>query len=296
MKLEERKILFLGVFFLFLITACATPSFGIGQEIAPTPVVDEADVATMIAEAAALKVSQTLEAMPPTATSTIISTETPLPSPTATEIPPTATPTEVDYPTEGNDLQKMENGGFLYQDYTGAYEISIPEEWLALRPGGEEYTQAWGLPEASDQTIRNELQSMQSLDPNVYRLFGLDIREGHYSTGVVTHFNLVLNTESEASLEETFAQAVLDIPDTFPSAVMIDSILSETEEGIPYGIIEWEVESPSSTGGIIQLYKKEALFMVKNHALLITFTSPADFKEQALEEFDAMLESFRFLD
>lgn len=299
MKPKRRKIPFLLAFLLFLGMACAVPALpflGGDEAAAPLSEVDEASLATMVADAAAQKVKQTLEAMPPTLTPTKTPTETPIPSPTATEIPPTGTPTEVDYPATGSDLEEKDDGTTRYRDYAGGYEIHIPVVWLALRPGEEEYTQAWSLPEASDPAVQNSLREMQSLDPGVYRLFALDIREGHYSNGFVTNLNFVLGTESEASLEETFAESVLTLPDAVPGTVVIDSSLTETEAGIPYGNIESERELQGTAENPLTLYQKQAIFMVKKRPLVITFTSTTDFKDQVIGEFDAMLNTFSLLE
>lgn len=304
MKLNQRSLLLTGAFLLLFSLACAVPTLpflGGGEEAAPAPVVDEASIETMIADAAALKVTQTLEALPPTATATATPTETPLPSPTATEIPPTSTPTKEPYPETGSALEEaleeMEEGGTRYQDYTGGYEINIPAEWLAIRPGEQEYTQAWSLPAASDPTVRNSLQQMQSLDPNLYRLFALDIREGHYSNGFLTKINFVLSLESEASLEEIFAQSILDLPEAIPGAVVTDTALTETETGIPYGLIESERELQTEGAELIQLYQQQAIFTVQGRPLVITFTSTTeDLSDEVVQEFEIMLNSFNIIE
>lgn len=295
MKLRRRSLLFLGAFLLLLVSACAVPNlpfWGGAEEAAPTSAVDEAGIETMIADAVARKVTQTLEAMPSTATATATPTETPLPSSTPTEVPPTSTPTQEPYPKSGSVLKKMDESGTLYQDYTGGYEIHIPAEWLALRPSEQEYTQAWSLPVASHPAVRNSLQQMQSLDPNLYRLFALDIREGHYDNGFVTNINFVLSLESEASLEETFAQSVLDLPEAVPGTVITASGLSQTETGIPFGMIESEREIQNADEEPIQLYQKQVIFTVNARALVITFTSTTAFKDEVIEEFETMLNSF----
>ena len=133
--------------FLLLSLACVTsiPFLNSEPETAPAEVPDQNAIQTMIVDAVNQKVSQTLEAIPPTP----LPTETPLPSPTATEIPPTSTPTEIAYPEMGSELQENDDGSITYFDYTGAYRVDIPAQWLAIRPGSTEYNAAWLLPEAS---------------------------------------------------------------------------------------------------------------------------------------------------
>lgn len=284
--------LLMGILLVSMACATSIPFLGTTPEVEE---VDPSELETMVADAVAQKVAQTLEAMPPTNTATPLPTETPTPSPTATEIPPTSTPTEVDYPETGSDLQKEDSGLTTYLDYTGAYTVKLPAEWLALRPGEVEYTEAWTMPEASTPEIRSSLEAMQSLDPNIFRLFALDIKEGHYNNGFVTNINFVLSLETPASLEETFAQKILKLPETATDLVVTSSDITETSSGESVGIIETQWDEESASGETVSLYKKYAVFMVKNRSLIITLNSTVDFKDQVLQDFDTMVDGFELL-
>ena len=298
--MAQRKRWLLPLLFgvLFLSIACAIPSLPFletAPESEPAPTIDPMALETMIANAAAEKVAQTLAAIP-TNTLTPIPTETPTPSPTATEIPPTSTPTEVDYPETGSDLQEDDDGSITYLDYTGAYSANIPAEWLALRPGEAEYSAAWTMPEASTPEIRSSLEAMQSLDPSIFRIFILDLKEGHFNNGHVTNINFVLSLETEASLEEAFAQSVLELPDAIPGLVVTESEIAETSSGIHFGCIVSEWDTTTDAGQTIRVYQKQAIFMVKNRSLIITFTSTVDFKDQVLDDFETMVDEIELLD
>ena len=105
---QQKKILIpllMGILIISLACETSIPFLETTSEADEVVAIDPLALETMIAEAAASKVAQTLEALPPTNTATPLPTETPVPSPTATEIPPTSVPTEVDYPATGSDLQ-----------------------------------------------------------------------------------------------------------------------------------------------------------------------------------------------
>ncbi len=291
---QKKSTLPLLVGFLLISMACATsiPFLDSAPETAPIEEPDQNAIQTMIADAVNQKVSQTLEAIPPTP----LPTETLLPSPTATEIPPTSTPTEVVYPETGSKVQENDDGSTTYFDYTGAYRVDIPTQWLAIRPGSTEYNAAWLLPEASVPEIRKSLETMQSFDSNIFRIFALDVQEGHYSDGFVSNINFVLDHQNTASLEETFAQSVLALPDAISGLVVTSAEITETTLGMPVGIIESEWDAESDTGQIIRIYQRQALFAGKNNFLIITFTSTVDFKDQLLEDFEIMVDGFELLD
>ncbi len=305
MVLKNKKYLVLTGFLLISI-ACSTsiPFLGTTPAEAPTEV---ANLETMVAAAVVEKVAQTLEAMPktntptpppsetPLPTKTPLPTETLLPSPTATNLPPSPTPTSGDYPETGDNLVEGEDGKYAYFDYTGAYKIEIPEGWLPIRPGAEEYDAAWLLPEASSPEVRHALESMQSLDQNIFRIFILDTREGHYDEGIVSNINLLLDYQNHASLEEVFAQSVLNLPKSIPGLIVTSSNIIKTSSGIPYGIIISEWEKEDGTGNITHLYQQQALFSLNDKALSITFTSTQDFNNQILQDFEKLVDELRFL-
>lgn len=297
MMIRKNKKILPAIVFLFLASlACSISSIPFLASAPEPEGIEETDpnmISTMVAEAVAEKVFQTLEAMPPTSTSTPLPTDTPAPTPT--EIPPTSTPTKIVYPETGSALREDVDGSIMYLDYTGGYLIKIPDNWLAIRIGEQEYIMAWSLLEASPPEIQRSLQSMQSLDPNKFRLFILDTQAGHYDDGFVTNINFVLSPESDSSLEEIFAQSVLALPLSIPDLVIISSEVAETSLGEPVGIIISEWDSKTAAGDPIRLYQKQALFQVNNQSLVIAFTSTVDFKDEVLAEFDLLVDGFVLL-
>lgn len=293
--MQQRKWFLPFILFSLLVSlGCATsiPFLGINSESTPVEMVDADTLATLVAESVAQKVTQTLAALPPTLIPTALPTETPLPSPTPTA---TNTPTQVPYPESGSEFKEDIEGNPTYLDYSGGYTVNLPTDWLAIRPGETEYTAAWSLPEATRPEVQSALQSMQSLDPNSFRLFILDTRAEHAENSFLTNINLLLSPESDATLEEVFAQNVLDLPKAIPGLVVTDSTVETTTSKQDVGIIISEWDSKLSSGETVHIYQKQAIFTVKNHSLVITFTSTVDFKDTVLAEFDALLADFTLL-
>ncbi|MBT3338028.1 MAG: hypothetical protein HN855_08600 [Anaerolineae bacterium] len=297
----QRKKSFRPLLFFALVVSlgCAVPTLPFlnsAPEAAAPTTVDADTLATLIADSVNQKVSQTLEALPPAAAPTLLPTETPLPSPTATEIPPTATPTQIAYPDTGSDLLEDDEGDLAYFDYTGGYKADLPTDWLAIRPGEAEFTEVWALPVAANPEVQQALQNMQSLDPNTFRLFVLDTQEGHFDDGFLTNINFLLGQENEAPLEEVFAQTVLDLPNVIPGLVVTDSYMDIIASEQSVGIVISEWDALLKTGEAIRLYQKQAIFIVKDRGLVITFTSSVDFKDTVIDDFDTLVNGFMMLD
>ena len=78
----------------------------------------------------------------------------------------------------------------------------MPAGWLAVRVNEQEYFDAWTLAETSDPAIQSSLTSIQSQDPNQFRLFALDTQDGHLLGGFVTNINFIWNEQYDMSLED----------------------------------------------------------------------------------------------
>ncbi len=295
--MQKKWITLFALLTIILTIGCAIPTIpfldSAPANTAPTAV-DANTLATLVADSVSQKVAQTLEALPPTPTATALPTETPLPSPTPTELPPTATATPIEYPETGSDLLGGENARSYY-DYSGNYMVTLPVDWLAIRPGEVEYAEAWGLPVAAYPEVKTALQNMQSLDPNTFRLFVLDTQDSHFDDGFLSNINFLSSSESEATLDEAFAKNVLDLPDTIPGLVVIDSRIEEHSSGERVGIITAEWDMQSTEGESLNLFQKQAVFVIENRALVITFSCTVDAKDTTLPEFDAMLDSLAIL-
>ena len=62
------------------------------------------------------------------------------------------------------------------------------------------------------------------------------------------------------------------------------------------GIITSEWDSQLAYGETLRLYQKQAVFVISDRSLIITFTSTADFKDAIIADFDTMVDSLEILD
>ena len=290
--MQKKSTAILVLLMMLLTIGCAVPTLPLNSVPANTvpPTVDADTLATLVADAAAQKIAQTLEAIPPTATAT----ETPLPTSTPTELPPTATATPIVYPGTGSELMQGETSTDYY-DYTGGYMLTLPENWLPIRPGEIEYAEAWGLPVAAYPEVSSALQSMQSLDPSTFRLFVLDTQDGHFSNSFMSNINLLSAPTGGATLEEIFAQNVLDLPESIPGLVVTASSIEEHPVAGRMGVVTAEWETPLAAGKTIPAYQKQAIFVIHGRSLIVTLTSTVEFKDTILADFDRTIASLRLL-
>lgn len=296
--MQTKRIVPLSLLSLFLVLGCAVPAipFLDSAPTEPAPITIDADtLATMVADAAAQKVAQTQQAVPPTVQPTATTFETLLPTATPTEIPATETATPLVLPETGSALIPVENA-HLYYDYTGDYMLTTPANWLTVRPGEVEYTEAWGLPISAYPEVKTALQNMQSLDPNSFRLFVLDTQEGHFDNSFLSNINLLSAPANGATLDEIFAQSVIDLPEAIPGSLVTDSGISEHVNGLRMGVITSEWDSQLAYGETLRLYQKQVIFVISDRSLIITFTSTADFKDTILADFDTMVDNLTILE
>jgi len=291
--MQKKSTLALTLVLSFVMIGCAVPAIPFldtASEPVPAPTMIDADtLATLVADSVAQKIAQTLEAMPPTPQPTATATEPPPPTATPTEIPPTATATPIEYPDSGSDLIPEENT-YVYYDYSTGYGLTTPANWLAVRPGEVEYAEAWGLPVAAYPAVSSALQSMQSLDPNTFRLFVLDVQEGHFENSYLSNISLITYPANGASLDELFAASVLSLPEQIPGLLITDSNIVEND-GERMGSITSEWDSQLAAGATLRIYQQQAIFVFSERSLIVTLSSPVEFKDEILTDFEAIVAS-----
>ncbi|HRJ75594.1 MAG TPA: hypothetical protein PLX90_06325, partial [Anaerolineales bacterium] len=193
---------------MFLTMACVVPGLSTdAPQSAPTP---DTRLESMVALTVSAALEMTQQAQP---------TQTPIPTQTAE---PTATSTpEAD--SAGSILVKSDDNSFLFTDELGKYQVTVPKELIAMRINQQEYLDAWLLPEASNPAIQNQLNSIQTQDPNRFRLFAFDFNEANIVSGFVTNINFLWDDATNLSTEEQVLKATNEYLQAFPGAEIIET-------------------------------------------------------------------------
>ncbi len=135
------------------------------------------------------------------------------------------------------------------------------------------------------------MQRLQSLDPDIYRLFVFDTQAGHFEDKFLSNINLVTTPADGASLDEIFAETVLQLPASIPNLTVVESNIFD-EDDDRYGIIVSVWNSELLSGEVVEVYQYQVIYLLDDTALTITFSSTTDFKDSILTDFEAMLEGF----
>ncbi len=278
--MKRRHGLFATFLILTVTLACAMPAIAPASPSAPTP---DTRLGTIVAEtvSAALELTRQVQAIP---------TATNPPTPTAE---PTATSTPEALDTSGSTLRTEENGNVIFTDERSGYRIEVPHAWLALRINQQEYLDAWLLPEASNTAVQNILGDMQTLDPDRFRLFALDINEEHIDGGFVTNVNVLRDDELEISLaDETGLNAIAaTYPESEPGVEVLPVEIVALENGVTVGIIATRLPATTLDDVEIVVVRKRVFIDLPVGTLVITLSTTETWQETAEPLFDTMIES-----
>ena len=263
--------------------ACVIPGTTTSAPL-PTPTADTR-LEIMVAETVSAALQMTQQPMP-------IVEETEAPETVPTEIPATATP------SAETTLGKNEDGSNIFTDFLGGYQLTVPAPWLALRIDSPEYDAALTLPEVSNPAIQRSLSTIQAQDPDVFRLFALDVNEEHLDGGFVTNINLVWDQQEKLSLPNDARLA--EIADALPSAVEGTEVLyfevRTSQSGVPYGVITSQMRGVTQDGTNLVIRQKMVFFDLPVGALSITLSTTETLLETIEPSFDAMIETFAVME
>lgn len=215
----------------------------------------------------------------------------PFPTLTQTAEPtPTSTP-EAD--SSGSSLTKNEDGSSIFIDKLGKYQITVPQEFVAMRINQQEFLDAWLLPEASNPAVQNQLNLIQKQDPNFFRLFAFDFNQEHIDGGFVTNINFLWDGE-ELSLEDETGMTDLAsaYAEQLPNSQVLSTEIITLENETRAGIITSNMPAVTLDGANIVVYQKQAFFDLPAGTLIITLSTTETWQETIEPLFDAMLETF----
>lgn len=267
--------------------ACAVPGLNPAAPIPPTP---DTRLERMVAETVTAALVFTQQAAP---SATDVPSATPVPTITNTPVV-AATPTQ----SAESVLDKNTDGTSSFIDLNGKYQMTIPMQWLALRINAPEYDIVLTLPETSDPAIQRSLTTIKNQDPNVFRLFMLDIAEEHIDSGFVTNVNLVWDQQMEVSLanDADLKGIAATLPTSLQGAEVTSMGLNMTKNETPYGVITARTPAFTQDGAEIVVIQKLIFFDLPTGTLNVTLSTTEKWQSTVEPSFDGFIESFIVLE
>ena len=262
-----------GFVVLMTILACAIP----GQATQPAPIVDTNVIQTSIASTSQVRVEQTVQAGLVTATSTLVPTETLVPTPKIS--------------LAGTSLVVREDQSAIFTDHKAGIQLTIPAGWLPMRVNEEEYYRAFTLdvvlqnPDFSDHLTR-----IQDANLDKFRLDATDIRDGHTPDGILSNFKVMFEPGDLRSLER-WEQAERDGHHPFANFKFISASYPQKANGTRVLVIEqsW------SAGKIHTVYYRGVFFSLQSGTVILDFYANNEFKDTILPEFEQVVNSLALL-
>ncbi|HAX69913.1 MAG TPA: hypothetical protein PK152_08685 [Anaerolineales bacterium] len=281
--MKQQRGLFALLALVTTALACAVPGVTTTAPL-PSPTADTR-LEIMVAETVSAALVLTQQSAPPTADDT---------SPTPTVPPePTFTPTpEAD--ASGSALLKNDDGSHTFNDDLGKYQVIMPMQWVPMRVGEQEFFDAQLLPEASNPAIQRSLSTIQEQDPDLFRLFALDMNEEHIDGGFVTNINFVWDKAEELSLPDDarLQEIAASLPESVEGSQLLNAEVLTTKNDIPYGVITSQIPATTQDGTNIIIRQKLIFFDLPVGSLSITLSTTETWLETVEPSFDALVESF----
>ena len=264
-------------FILMLVASCTPASVTAPPQPQPLSTTNPDAFSTFVAGTAEAYMTQTMEAMP-TMTAT-------LPPPTETPSPTvTATPTDTN---DSTSLSEMEDEAVQFFDYRAGIKLTFPAGWKAVRLSEQEFTDAMTAAE-DDPVLQYSMDSVKNLDPIVYRVHAFNTASGYTYEGQGSILAILFMQGDTRELEKIAEEEVQ--PKELDGYEFIISKYILRTDALEVFVLEENWEETPSTEEKVTVHHKRAVFKVSNGAVFIDLVTPAEVKENALAEFDALVE------
>jgi hypothetical protein len=245
---------------------------------------DPNSLSTIVAGTANAAAAQTALAKPLTSSQLGTPTETVAPASTATATP------QLIFSAYDTALGQQADGSTLFVDKHLGYELVIPAGWTAFRINESEFYKLWTLPAIKETIVQGNLTSIQSMDPNIFRLFAFDLRDGHFQSDVLTNTDVswsqTVNSYSEdvSGLQKAYSTM-------YTSTKLLTSKTETNSSNLEVNITELAI-----TDGKTKIYEKLIIFKVKAGGILMIRTdTPDNLKALISPDIDQIKESIKLL-
>lgn len=277
----NRRSLAAALFLMMTLPGCVVPGLSTASNPAPLP--DGVRLETMVAETVSAALAQTEQAAP-----------SPLPPVGTAETAQPAVSSE-NPANSTSSLAAQSDGTILFVDEQAGYQLNVPPGWLPVRINEQEYYDAFSLPAASEQAVQDALIEIKELDPAEFRLFVYDLQDGHMENGVITHVNLIWDSQEAISLDdETDLREIIDgLLNSTPELNVMSYSISSTANEIPIGMILSELPGKTFDGIDVVFFQKQVYLKLPAGTLTLTFTTENNFKDATLSFFDSMVDSLK---
>jgi hypothetical protein len=231
-----------------------------------------------------------------------LATETPTPTMTFTPSPtstPSSTPTPTIVPSAtpqptGVHNDKQEDGSTLFSDYDNKYQLMLMEEWVAIPFDQGELGALVDQLSKDNPKFKDAAAAFRNLDPDVFRLVALNQNKKYFETGAVPNMNITaLDNNILSTMPLAFVTGALE--ESFKKNGM--KVVSEGVNIIdnPNGVEIEFLDIEQEVNGI-KVAQRIIVFQSNGKLIMITLTSPENFKEEVFTFADAIGASVKLID
>ncbi len=226
----------------------------------------------------------------------LFTTATPTPTATFTPGPtplPTATPTPLPAAVV---TQSQPDGTTLVRDYDNHYELTLPGNWAVIPLTREDLARLVEQAAAQNPEFADTLEAFKKLDPETFRLIGLNSDQKYESGRYPTIMSITAISDPVAS----------SMPMSFVTALVEDNVLKGSKDstwtvitnanGLEIGVVEGSLAIAAPQGGIANTRTKLIVFRANKKLIMIQIITPAEFGDEVLADGDQIIDTIKLME
>ncbi len=225
---------------------------------------------------------------------------TPTPTYTITPTPTsTATPLPTSTPASDVSLEPQADGSELFIDPQTGFSLSIPSTWAGIPANVDDISQYMEKVSEDNPQLSQALSLLKEMDPNILRIMALDTNADHYTENYAPNFTVISLKDpisTKMSLEKVVQVTGSAIKSQYPGASLLDSGVEHVNGDFSYGYHELQLQINAQAGKKVDVFQKQVYFLIQDYLVVITLSAPANSYEEALIEFNSIVETVQLLD
>jgi hypothetical protein len=212
---------------------------------------------------------------------------------------PAETPTPP-LPAGGTENVKQPNGTTKYSDYDAGFEMTLPEGWIGVRPGNQEFNDVLGNEAANNQALKERMMlDQQGYEPVKDRYYFYATKPDVVENDMLAYAKLAWSPSDPKPVDQTalgdLVQGLEMLPE-MPGLRVVSSNIVMNGNGVPVIVIGANWTAKDDSGELIPLYINMLIFKpTDNSTIRVVMTSRKEHRDVIGPDVDEMVQSIKLL-
>ena len=185
------------------------------------------------------------------------------------------------------------DGTTLFVDYDNLYQLTLPQDWLAIPLTEEDMQAALDSAAQTNPEYATLAESFKGLDSSIFRLIALDTNQEVKSSSKPTFLMIYCVDDPLASSMPMAAVTAMIEDNVLTDATIISWDARTNSNGVEVGINDASQYMTMPSGDNVNVRVKIISFQANQRLILVHILTPIEYGDQVLPPMESIIETIK---